>query len=199
MVSTTTSSSTGCESRSDDESSEIDGVSGSTMTSVELEPPESTAEEEQEEYMAYSLMLLSQGEPTKQSEPSSYVHLCKTCNRRFSHFRRSVGGQRAGHKKPKVHHEKCTKGLLKFVKEDDYMISRVHECWICGAEFSSGQALGAHMRRHRTSTTTTTTRAVGTNTEYLSSMKPPTVLQLDLNLPAPQEEQTTALFCIFFG
>uniref|UniRef100_A0A803N2H4 C2H2-type domain-containing protein n=1 Tax=Chenopodium quinoa TaxID=63459 RepID=A0A803N2H4_CHEQI len=26
---------------------------------------------------------------------------------------------------------------------------RVHECSICGAEFSSGQALGGHMRRHR--------------------------------------------------
>ncbi|GAB2222656.1 hypothetical protein Droror1_Dr00016776 [Drosera rotundifolia] len=26
---------------------------------------------------------------------------------------------------------------------------RVHECAICGAEFSSGQALGGHMRRHR--------------------------------------------------
>ncbi|KAK4777005.1 hypothetical protein SAY86_005693 [Trapa natans] len=28
--------------------------------------------------------------------------------------------------------------------------SKVHECSICGAEFMSGQALGGHMRRHRT-------------------------------------------------
>ncbi|KAM7262841.1 hypothetical protein ACFE04_000524 [Oxalis oulophora] len=27
--------------------------------------------------------------------------------------------------------------------------SKVHECSICGAEFTSGQALGGHMRRHR--------------------------------------------------
>ncbi|XP_057548905.1 zinc finger protein ZAT5-like [Amaranthus tricolor] len=64
-------------------------------------------------------------------------------------------------------------------------ITKVHECSICGAEFSSGQALGGHMRRHRpigttkiyenttaTTTTTTTTR---------------NLLPLDLNLPAPDD------------
>uniref|UniRef100_A0A7N0TXL1 C2H2-type domain-containing protein n=1 Tax=Kalanchoe fedtschenkoi TaxID=63787 RepID=A0A7N0TXL1_KALFE len=47
---------------------------------------------------------------------------------------------------------------------------KVHECSICGAEFSSGQALGGHMRRHRgpmitlnSSTTTTTTTTTTTN------------------------------------
>ncbi|KAJ4829836.1 hypothetical protein Tsubulata_016549 [Turnera subulata] len=27
--------------------------------------------------------------------------------------------------------------------------AKIHECSICGAEFTSGQALGGHMRRHR--------------------------------------------------
>ncbi|KAM6584356.1 hypothetical protein CsatB_011358 [Cannabis sativa] len=41
--------------------------------------------------------------------------------------------------------------------------SKVHECSICGAEFTSGQALGGHMRRHRapavSGSTTTTNHA----------------------------------------
>lgn len=35
------------------------------------------------------------------------------------------------------------------VKNGNGSSSKVHECSICGAEFTSGQALGGHMRRHR--------------------------------------------------
>ncbi|XP_030440278.2 zinc finger protein ZAT5-like [Syzygium oleosum] len=70
---------------------------------------------------------------------------------------------------------------------------KVHECAICGAEFASGQALGGHMRRHRT--------PAGMNIG--SSLNPMTSeseespararnnvvsLDLDLNLPAPDED-----------
>ncbi|KAE8719013.1 Zinc finger protein ZAT8 [Hibiscus syriacus] len=111
MASRTTSSSTGGESgRSNDDSMEFDGASDSTMTSVELEV------EDEEKHMAYCLMLLSQGQARKQSEPaSSYVHRCTTCNRRFPSFQ-ALGGHRAAHKKPKAHHD-----------EDENMKSRVHE------------------------------------------------------------------------
>ncbi|KAK8493075.1 hypothetical protein V6N13_030062 [Hibiscus sabdariffa] len=155
---------------------------GSTTTSVELE---STAqEEEEEEDMAYCLMLLSQRETRKPS------HRCKTCNRCFPSFQ-ALGGHTASHKKPKLHHHQ---GLFKSGNMNKTFVlcnkSRVHQCSICGADFSSGQALGGHMRRHRTSTNApTTTLAAGPQTEQdLSSNKPTTVLQLDLNLPAPEDD-----------
>ncbi|KAG4996240.1 hypothetical protein AAZX31_10G056600 [Glycine max] len=68
--------------------------------------------------------------------------------------------------------------------------NKVHECSICGAEFSSGQALGGHMRRHRTlvnASMTTSMRGgnvVGSN-EFQEAKKP---LKLDLNLPALPED-----------
>ncbi|OVA19494.1 zinc finger protein [Macleaya cordata] len=83
--------------------------------------------------------------------------------------------------------------------------SRVHECSICGSEFSSGQALGGHMRRHRTSSTTTTV-IPATTTATTTSMssefshqeiitkKPKNVLSLDLNLPAPEEDHRESKF-----
>ncbi|POO01791.1 TFIIH C1-like domain containing protein [Trema orientale] len=83
--------------------------------------------------------------------------------------------------------------------------SKVHECAICGAEFTSGQALGGHMRRHRTAsfmnaqttvTTTTTTTSFTSSTtsashdqpQELKKIKPRNVLALDLNLPAPDDQ-----------
>ncbi|KAJ6746731.1 ZINC FINGER PROTEIN ZAT5 [Salix koriyanagi] len=78
--------------------------------------------------------------------------------------------------------------------------NKVHECSVCGAEFSSGQALGGHMRRHRafasTSTTTRTTTAAtmslgrisSPDRESQESKKPRNSLQLDLNLPAPEDD-----------
>jgi len=62
--------------------------------------------------------------------------------------------------------------------------NKVPECSVCGAKFSSGQALGGHMRRHRTfaaatltTTTTTTTimslgRVSGPDHESQKSKKP---------------------------
>ncbi|XP_061339942.1 zinc finger protein ZAT5-like [Gastrolobium bilobum] len=74
--------------------------------------------------------------------------------------------------------------------------AKIHECSICGSEFTSGQALGGHMRRHRASTnTTTTTQVVGistidtaTTTTTAVRVPPRSILQLDLNLPAPEDD-----------
>ncbi|KAE8666263.1 tankyrase-2-like [Hibiscus syriacus] len=158
---------------------------------------------------------------TSKTMTGVYVHQCKTCNRCFPSFQ-ALGGHRASHKKPKVvNDEEDNKGLM-FVKEDvhqpfnnmnttlslqitnkpvlgDSIKPKVHECSICGAEFSSGQALGGHMRRHRSlnnvpipTPTTTTTTSVGTrivrSESEDKSKKPRTVLQLDLNLPAPEDD-----------
>ncbi|XP_055830268.1 zinc finger protein ZAT5-like [Solanum dulcamara] len=77
---------------------------------------------------------------------------------------------------------------------------KIHECSICGAEFSSGQALGGHMRRHRPPTITAThtkitvdeTSDTSDNSSHdddqNSKEKPKIFLSLDLNLPASPED-----------
>nr|XP_007162794.1 hypothetical protein PHAVU_001G181200g [Phaseolus vulgaris]ESW34788.1 hypothetical protein PHAVU_001G181200g [Phaseolus vulgaris] len=69
---------------------------------------------------------------------------------------------------------------------------KVHECSICGSEFSSGQALGGHMRRHRNfvSAPTSGTIAYGGDgsPEIPETKKHKDVLNLDLNLPAPEDD-----------
>lgn len=70
---------------------------------------------------------------------------------------------------------------------------KLHECSICGSEFSSGQALGGHMRRHRPPPTTMTTSTTHNNVSDTSSShreekSTRNMLSLDLNLPAPPED-----------
>ncbi|RAL46049.1 unnamed protein product [Cuscuta campestris] len=131
----------------------------------------------------------------------AYLYECKTCNRAFSSFQ-ALGGHRASHKKPKLvvdlqHHDHPHPATTAVRKEIPPPIlacpekaPKIHECSICGAEFSSGQALGGHMRRHRPVVATNAapvTRDVGTE----SSVNHDSVPRggLDLNLPAPQEEE----------
>ncbi|MCL7034274.1 hypothetical protein MKW94_009198 [Papaver nudicaule] len=169
-----------------------------------------------------------------------YVYECKTCNRCFPSFQ-ALGGHRASHKKPKNllmledHQQQQLKKSLVLLSETQVPVSRpttttsssmgfnnnkskVHECSICGAEFSSGQALGGHMRRHRTTpitaaaTTTTNSSAISaiinqtTAKNTITSMsgteefhhpkmqKTRNLLSLDLNLPAPQEDDQQGKF-----
>ncbi|KAL5169835.1 Zinc finger protein ZAT5 [Glycine soja] len=76
---------------------------------------------------------------------------------------------------------------------------KIHECSICGSEFTSGQALGGHMRRHRASTNTNTTvvdttRCNTVSTTIITTAPPRNILQLDLNLPAPEDDIREAKF-----
>ncbi|XP_010490947.1 PREDICTED: zinc finger protein ZAT5-like [Camelina sativa] len=174
-----------------------------------------------------------------------YVYQCKTCDRTFPSFQ-ALGGHRASHKKPKAtsfytnldlkkniyandaaslvttttvynnnNKNNNNRSLVVYGKASNY--NKVHECGICGAEFTSGQALGGHMRRHRGAVVVTATVApmvtvatTAANTELsLSSMsfdqisdgqdhlvmpakkkarKTVVSLDLDLNLPAPEDE-----------
>lgn len=57
---------------------------------------------------------------------------------------------------------------------------KVHECSICGTKFFSGQALGGHMRRHRT-----VMHPLRNNSPQATRSSSP--FSLDLNLPAPYE------------
>ncbi|KAM0942042.1 putative transcription factor C2H2 family [Dioscorea sansibarensis] len=137
-----------------------------------------------------------------------YVYECKTCNKCFPSFQ-ALGGHRASHKKPKLIAQVTTTATTthttppviaadekKPVKEEENNMnnsffkpvvsasrSRVHECSICGSEFSSGQALGGHMRRHRP-----------LDAPVPEIKRERTLLSLDLNLPAPSEDSTAINF-----
>ncbi|XP_075507763.1 zinc finger protein ZAT5-like [Primulina tabacum] len=131
---------------------------------------------------------------------------CKTCNKSFSSFQ-ALGGHRASHKKPIIktlpttaedenplaeNKEKRVDRTILSLKIRSRSLAlgggtlnrcRVHECSICGAEFASGQALGGHMRRHRTLPPLENS----SRSEPQEEKKPGKMLALDLNLPAPEE------------
>nr|BAA19111.1 PEThy;ZPT2-6 [Petunia x hybrida] len=154
-----------------------------------------------------------------------FVYECKTCNRTFPSFQ-ALGGHRASHKKPKtlttelVNNKKL---YFDFSDEDDqpspsttlcktnkdvnrilpnssnkYTSPRIHECSYCGAEFTSGQALGGHMRRHRGGVNVNSSLhlsnyvspATSIDQEFANNtMKkvPRDGLSLDLNLPVSDD------------
>lgn len=89
---------------------------------------------------------------------SGRIFECKTCNRQFPSFQ-ALGGHRASHKKPRLadsspenssdnNYSSSSSSSLGQAKPPKSKTS--HECSICGVEFALGQALGGHMRRHRT-------------------------------------------------
>ena len=166
-----------------------------------------------------------------------YVYQCKTCDRTFPSFQ-ALGGHRASHKKPKatlslysnidvkkniyesdavslvttstIYKNNNNRSLAVYGKAGS---NKVHECGVCGAEFTSGQALGGHMRRHRGAVVvapTVTVALAAANTELsLSSMsfdqistkrakKMVVSLDLDLNLPALEDENMVNGFSLGF-
>ncbi|XP_052172923.1 zinc finger protein ZAT5-like [Diospyros lotus] len=167
----------------------------------------------EDEDMANCLILLAQGQtqkPLVETKAKLYVYQCNTCSRSFPSFQ-ALGGHRASHKKPKPTGEE-----KKPILEDDQFSShettalslqfpyhqvpvspcksvktRVHDCSICGAEFSSGQALGGHMRRHRT---LPASAAAGGEPQEVVVKKPRNILALDLNLPAPEVDHRETKF-----
>ena len=72
--------------------------------------------------------------------------------------------------------------------------TKIHECSICGSEFTSGQALGGHMRRHRASTSTSSPVVDTAASAVAVEVKPRNILELDLNLPAPEDDVRDAKF-----
>ncbi|XP_050226771.1 zinc finger protein ZAT5-like isoform X2 [Mercurialis annua] len=144
-----------------------------------------------------------------------YIYECKTCNRSFPSFQ-ALGGHRASHKKPKAEEKKASPAVLTAENcenhrllddcrlnksdEDDHRIhplslhissvkTKIHECSICGSEFSSGQALGGHMRRHRAAAAAAAASTSSVMINGNDQIKKRPILCLDLNLPAPEDDQ----------
>lgn len=154
-------------------------------------------------------------------EAGYFVYQCKTCDKSFPSFQ-ALGGHRASHKKPKnaVSDEKRSPSIefpntatnnnnnIGGLSDDEDVLSlqlmmhhataqkqlaaKVHECSLCGAEFSSGQALGGHMRRHRSPPIASSSSLTPPTPEFEEPARNKfgsSVLDLDLNLPAPEDDQ----------
>ncbi|KAI3967949.1 hypothetical protein MKW92_043991 [Papaver armeniacum] len=124
--------------------------------------------------MAKCLMLLSrdkggidfqsvidQQQMRTTSSTQDRVYECKTCNKQFLSFQ-ALGGHRASHK---------TRPVMDLYSSDDQRVNdnqkqakevKIHECSICGLKFAAGQALGGHMRRHRSAMIESSTTIAGT-------------------------------------
>ncbi|KAK7404800.1 hypothetical protein VNO78_05761 [Psophocarpus tetragonolobus] len=186
------------------------GVAAAISTSTSSGGSSTTTYESEEEDMANCLILLAQGGESDPHQDMAncvkaekgtaklgfYIYECKTCNRTFPSFQ-ALGGHRASHKKPKVavavavavaaEEKKGAASHSNYdgfeegnVKSGPVHLGKIHECSICGSEFTSGQALGGHMRRHRAS--------ANTNTVEPTTAPPRNILQFDLNLPAPEDD-----------
>ncbi|RLN22475.1 hypothetical protein C2845_PM07G27960 [Panicum miliaceum] len=78
------------------------------------------------------------------------VFECKTCSKRFQSFQ-ALGGHRTSHTRlqARMLSDAAGAGAAAAAAAAERDRARVHECAVCGLEFSMGQALGGHMRRHR--------------------------------------------------
>ncbi|CAA2963862.1 zinc finger ZAT5-like [Olea europaea subsp. europaea] len=158
---------------------------------------------EEDEDMANCLILLAQSvvslpKNSTKTKDRIYTYECKTCNRSFPSFQ-ALGGHKASHRKPKQletdrketpvdapsgdHEEEEGWQSHKSFHGYTHDKPKIHECSICGSEFSSGQALGGHMRRHRNPNSTRVNQSSSRDAE-----KTRNILALDLNLPAPAED-----------
>lgn len=142
---------------------------------------EEPAEEEEEEHD--ELLCRSR---TRTGRNQSNKFQCETCKKVFRSYQ-ALGGHRASHKKITIKAQifegefskDCnagsTTGTINYVIEH-----KTFECPYCYKVFDSGQALGGHKKVHFSNFS---------NTRNIASTKFSDNLVIDLNLPAPEEDE----------
>ncbi|KAL3497494.1 hypothetical protein ACH5RR_040226 [Cinchona calisaya] len=173
----------------------------SSESLLELEPVSSTSDTSPEEDLALCLIMLSRDvwRTTISSDNSQ------------QEIKLKGKASKVRDKKIKIDHF-CEENLVSSIK-NVVMDKKVHECPFCGKVFGSGQALGGHKRSHFFSsftpatttttllTTTTASAAAADDDESLlvessnSAKFQQGLLMIDLNLPAPMEDEDED-FCI---
>ncbi|KAL8547092.1 hypothetical protein ACS0TY_006715 [Phlomoides rotata] len=105
---------------------------------------------------------------------------CSICKKAFQSYQ-ALGGHRASHKKFKGLCAPRSENSLETEHSHNQTENKGHECPICFKVFSSGQALGGHKRSH----------LIVDQTKNNPTEEPPQEIRgfLDLNLPAPEEEE----------
>lgn len=143
-------------------------------------------------------------EVCKKSDRSSKFE-CTTCNKVF-HSYQALGGHRASHKKMKgcfasridssensIETEISPDPTADYDNnaETSFGVKKVkgHECAICLKVFPTGQALGGHKRSHLVGGTEAKSNQTTITQEPIPAMRD----FLDLNLPAPVEEESSGL------
>ncbi|GMN58293.1 hypothetical protein TIFTF001_027396 [Ficus carica] len=177
----------------------------STTTS----PPPTMSDDEND--VAASLLLLANGRPKAEidldnSDPYGPLPRfeCSSCKKVFA-SRQALGGHRASHKNVKgcfamttARIEGENDAVSEAEKATELGISLPHTCGICLRIFSSGQALGGHMRCHweKLGFSDDPSALSGFTTMAAATTTMTTITQalnysfggLDLNSPAPVED-----------
>lgn len=159
-----------------------------------------------------------------QTHNTKFKFRCEICNRVFASSQ-ALGSHRTSHTNKKIkmnfsptennnnnHEVESKQQQQQFIKSNNNGViknaeKKVHECPFCGKVFGSGQALGGHKRSHLMSSSTTTTNTTtpsssskpGDSLVDSNSAKIQEALMIDLNLPAPMEEeedQDGGFFCL---
>ncbi|KAF7825322.1 zinc finger protein ZAT9-like [Senna tora] len=164
---------------------------------------EEEEEEEEEEEAERSLDDTDESEENLKSSKTRARgrYTCETCKKVFRSYQ-ALGGHRASHKKIKVAMAMANEAELTEMDNNggggasssmavvhDNNYKKVHECPFCFRVFSSGQALGGHKRTHLTGSSSAT--SIRASTKFVENM-------IDLNLPAPMEEDEILIVIQFF-
>ncbi|XP_020592811.1 zinc finger protein ZAT5-like [Phalaenopsis equestris] len=122
---------------------------------------------------------------SQQCKAGNNVHQCRDCNKCFSSHQ-ALGGHRVSHNKksrlsiPLVSEAMNVNSIQLSINSFSSPATievKIHKCWVCEMEFSSGQALGGHMRKHRPPTSTEPAKKDNFKRFFL-----------DLNLPPPCDD-----------